>query len=202
MANVLPGYIPKSVNTEFVMSRFTEYDNLGGLVAYPLGSTTPLSIDGTLPVNLWTAKKLGSMLHLTLRFQRNAGATALAGGTNGQYLIQLPDIVNIDTKRVGVSTGAVTDQALPLAIIGSGYIMTNQPVPGSNPVVPITPGVGLAKAVLYDSDAKTFRILLSEIAKDAAAAFSYQNSTDGEFSFGGASTALSMMIEFAIPVTD
>jgi hypothetical protein len=138
---------------------------------------------------------MGNTLHLTLRYQRNAGATARTGGTSGQYVFQLPDIVNIDTKRISTCTAtSVADQTISPAICGSGYVMHA-----------VGTSAGIAECVLHDSDAKTFRVLVRRIDDDQAAGdhfFMSSSNTSAVFSFGGASTALSMTLELSIPVTD
>jgi hypothetical protein len=192
MANKLSGYIAKSGTTELVLSRFQEWENLGGLTAYPLGSTTPLVLDGTHTINKWSAKRIGNMMHLTLRYHRPAGATARAGGTDTQYALELPSIVNIDTKRIGTSTGStVNDLNIPGAIIGYGYIMHA-----------VGTSAGVAQAVLYDADARLFRILIRRVDDDGTQ-HQWQNSTSSSFfGFNGASTDLAIELEFDIPVTD
>jgi hypothetical protein len=198
MANVLTGVITKSGMPELALARSTVYENLGGLTVYPLGSTTALTIDGET-VSQWSAWKVGDVLKLRLRYQRAAGKTVRAGGTNGQYLLELPSIVNIDTKRVTVSTDAtVVPVAITSAIIGSGYIM-----------MAAGTAAAVCQAVLYDADAKTFRLLCNRVDDDGVQ-HAFQSSTQEEL-FGwryidseGAdgSTALSFSIDFSIPVTD
>jgi hypothetical protein len=199
MANVLTGFIAKSGTPEQALSRFTQYENLGGCVVYPKGSTTAMTIDHE-SINQWYASKVGNMMKLKLRYLRTTGGTQIQGGTDDQYVIELPSIVNIDTKRVTASTDAtVVPTAITTAVIGKGYAMSANGTSAS-----------LVQAVMYDTDAKTFRLLLNRVDSNGTTHAFQSSGGDGTMGWaqnpaeletqGG--TTLSFVVDFEIPVTD
>jgi hypothetical protein len=194
MANILPGYIKKSGTPEGILGRMPQYENLGAASVYAKGSTTALTIDNET-TNKWSGYKLGDVFRLRLRYLRTAGGTQIEGGTDDQYVIKLPDVVNIDAKRVTECTAAaVTSQTIGTAVIGKGYAMSANGTAAS-----------LAQALLYDTDAKTFRLLFNRIDDDGVTHIFQSYAGDGGLGWGhndSGDTTLSFVVDFDVPVTD